>query len=144
MSEIKMGDVFELPVSSCDVNQYHIIGDESEFHAYADGADAAVHAINNHDRLTAENEALREEVERLRAERDKVQAQNNRVAKILNEAPEADRAFTDEEMVVHNADVIEWAANHVAGLQPMEAYDYDRYLREYANQLRQQAKNTKT
>lgn len=95
-------------------------------------------------RLTAENEALREEVERL-------QTQNNRIAKILNEAPEADHVFTEFELAQHDAEVIEREAHAAAdalGEQPQKvAFGMGLFytkLLDRADQLRQQVKEVQS
>lgn len=69
-NKTKMADVFELPVS-IDADGDIYLGAGEYFYPSSPTlkpslAIAAAHAINSIDRLTAENEALREEVERLR------------------------------------------------------------------------------
>lgn len=64
MSDIKMGDVFELPLQAGCIPYINA----SVKPSFDDGVaphDIVVNVINSHDRLTAENEALREELERL-------------------------------------------------------------------------------
>lgn len=66
MSEYKMSDVFVLPVSSCKGDLFNSKNPLSETRVCKfynmnqfDAAKAAAHAINNHDRLTAQVEELK-------------------------------------------------------------------------------------
>lgn len=58
MSEMKMSDMFELPVRASQLEVYG--ANSNPGITFEDIEKAAAHAINNHDRLIEENKRLRE------------------------------------------------------------------------------------
>ena len=66
MSYFKMSDVFDLPVKRVEGGVYPMLynaDDNLVFVSKADYVDAAVIAINSHDKLTEQNKLLREALE---------------------------------------------------------------------------------
>lgn len=97
--QIKMADVFELPLQrGC------LIGFKSGTNLFNDDGvtpqDMATEAINNHDRLTAENEALREEVELLKEYSRQLKKKHNRSEQ------ECDQLKAQNDLLVKFADGI--------------------------------------
>ena len=63
MSEMKMSDMFELPVLASQLEVYG--ANSNPGITFEDIEKAAAHAINNHDRLVEENKRLREFVKQV-------------------------------------------------------------------------------
>lgn len=84
-SKIRMADIFDLPVTAEQHDEFNgwwtvdtargPIDESGDGGFEQETAEAIAVALNNHDRLTAENKSLREEVERLRSERDQLKVQ---------------------------------------------------------------------